>query len=766
MRHRLWPSVLGLLTLAACAIFAPAANAGTYWWSGAATAGSNGFSFPTTAGYNAWANHCETIAGSYVTDQRCILSWNTPANLDAVAGSWTGDYRHANPNFEMQIPVDGNGTTTYQGTSTRATFNRTWADMGAYAQIHLRAEANVSVSAASQDFNAGTFTIQLVDPYNPGVSFTSGHTGWKGPGGACVRYAASDAGSGVSATSLTNVTTGAVYENPGFDPGTVTTGVFNVDRNCVNVPAPGTGNYTIRAAVADKSGNGASVDTVMSFDTTAPAVGIPQFAAADVTNGQEFRGSNGQYRPSFSFTASDAHSGLASTQILLDGVVQSNTTSWTPGADLALGSHTLTVRATDAVGNQSSVVRTINVIDDVAPTFTVASPGATGDNEPVLDITAADDHSGVAPATYTVTVNGASLVATTATNRLQANIGALVNGTHTIVVTVKDAQNNTGQETITYEANSGDGTPAVPPDKLTGTYLFASPSGSINHGSDVRIAAVMAENGRPVPGRAEVHKDATTLAGKDLSQWGVVDMQVTITTEGPITLHPPSGSGLATETINYTYVPPNDNDLTGGTACDTNPSLPQCQTGGGGGGTGGDGGTGGTGGDGGSTTVIYCGTPNAPSNCKTPVPGTCSGPWSCNTVELCRGTTNLRCYNGLPVGDSGVKGVDRVAPRFNMKPIRMKKAWVLKRKQLRVRLWTSELSVVRTQTAGDRLRATASARRKWRVIGLRVNPRSAVYRQIKKAKPGSLVKVRVRVLVQDKAGNRTKNRWYTMKFRV
>jgi len=272
-----------------------------------------------------------------------------PANLDAGSGNMTGSYRQANSNFEQQMFVEGNGTTVVQGTTTTQSYNRQWADMASYLYIRvINTGAATTTSAGTVWFDSNGFNVALNDPYNPGLNILEGHGGWKGPGGACIRYGYGEAGSGLQATALSNVDTGAVYDNPGYGSAAITTGVFQNDRNCVGVGALPTGNYTFRASATDKSGNSVSNDFVVSFDTTVPAISAAKIAGAQMANGQVLRGSAGQYRPTFTFDYSDAHSGMAAVAMYLDGALVSNSSTFTPSANLALGNHTITVVATDA----------------------------------------------------------------------------------------------------------------------------------------------------------------------------------------------------------------------------------------------------------------------------------------------------------------------------------------------------------------------------------------------------------------------------------
>ncbi len=482
MRRLSVRSILPLVCALAVLVLPPSASAGSYWWTGTPAVGSNGFSWQQTGGWNPWGggSRCENSATTYPTGSYCQLVWNVPANLDPVSGSIQGSYRQANASFEQQMFVEGNGNTIIQGdTNTRA----------------YNTGPPASTSAGTVWFDAASMTINLVDPYAPGLNILEGYTGWKGASGACIRYGYGEAGSGLDATSLTNVNTGAVYDNPGYQSAAMTTGVFQNDRNCVGVPAPGTGVYTLRAAAVDKSGNYVSNDFNVSFDTTAPSLSNVMSGGTAVTDGRVFAGSGEGYRPAFSVTSSDAHSGLASVQAFLDGSLVANAASYSPPSNLALGNHTIMFRATDAVGNQAQVSRTFVVVDDVRPTVTVAEPTTNGSNEPILDVTATDDHSGVNTATWTVSVNGVQ-VPVTGTTRLQASLGRLANGTHTIIVRVRDNAGNERVTTIQHLANQDTYTPPSP----TGLFAITGPIVVYEDGS-FHLIALAVKDGRPLAGQ-------------------------------------------------------------------------------------------------------------------------------------------------------------------------------------------------------------------------------------------------------------------------
>ena len=553
----MWRSTTRILSTLACAmalcILPSTAAAGSYWWTGGVNAGSNGFSFSQTGGWNPWAggDHCENSATTYGTGSYCQLQWNFPANLDAVSGSWSGTYRQANSAFEQQMFVEGNGNTIVQGTTNTQSFNRQWSDMASYAYIRVvNTGAATNTSAGTVWFSAGGFTINLIDPYNPGLNILEGHGGWKGPGGACIRYGYGEAGSGLNSTSLVNVNTGAVYDNPSYASAAVTTGVFQNDRNCVGVPAPGTGVYTLRAAAVDKSGNYVSNDFNVAFDVTPPNISAPQAGGAAIANGQRFTGSAGQYRPAFRFDYSDDHSGMASVGIYLDGAHVSTSNTYTPASNLALGSHTITVVAADAVGNQASSVRTFIVADDVNPTLSVAAPAADGSNNPVLDVTAADDFSGINPATWSVKVNGAQLAVSATTNRLQVALGRLVNGTHAIEVRVTDQAGNTLIRTISHVAS----TDARTPPGLNGIYVITPPA-QVNEADTIRLLVAVVKAGRPQAGtRVDIKRGAQALADATVAADGYVEVPVRIDDAGDLTVTA-QNTGLPAQTVAFQFIP-------------------------------------------------------------------------------------------------------------------------------------------------------------------------------------------------------------------
>ena len=171
--HRTTPiarTILLLTTTLLLLALPRAAHAGSYWWTGTPSAGANGFSWEQSGGYNPWGggNRCETAPATIPTSGYCNLRWTVPAGLDALAGSISGSYRHNNAAFEQRNIVDGAGVTTLQGDSTVRAYTRQWPGMGGWLAIQLlNASTPQTVSGGTQWFDAGSFTINLVDPHAP-----------------------------------------------------------------------------------------------------------------------------------------------------------------------------------------------------------------------------------------------------------------------------------------------------------------------------------------------------------------------------------------------------------------------------------------------------------------------------------------------------------------------------------------------------------------------------------------------------------------------
>lgn len=123
------------------------------------------------------------------------------------------------------------------------------------------------------------------------------------------------------------------------------------------------GSYTVRAKALDASGNtGTVASSAFTVDTTAPPVPTITANPSNPSNTAS---------PSFSFT--DGEGGVT-FQCQLDGGGYSACTSPKSYTGVSDGSHTFSVKARDAVGNESAAASYTWTVDATAPTAAIAFP--------------------------------------------------------------------------------------------------------------------------------------------------------------------------------------------------------------------------------------------------------------------------------------------------------------------------------------------------------------------------------------------------------
>lgn len=122
------------------------------------------------------------------------------------------------------------------------------------------------------------------------------------------------------------------------------------------------GVYTIQGRVADNAGNVTNISQPIHIDSTPPVVGTPVLTGTT--------GLNGWYTSSVgvSVSATDATSGVASTQYSVDGGAWQTTTP-----TLLDGQHTVQIKVTDHAGNVSTASASAKV-DATPPISAFISP--------------------------------------------------------------------------------------------------------------------------------------------------------------------------------------------------------------------------------------------------------------------------------------------------------------------------------------------------------------------------------------------------------
>jgi len=201
-------------------------------------------------------------------------------------------------------------------------------------------------------------------------------------------------------------------------------------------------------------------------DTVAPTVTLTTTPAA-ATN---------HTTADFAFTTSETPAAM-DCRLDAAGWTACDTLTATRYPGLAEGSHTVTVRATDAAGNTGSAAYTWTV-DLTAPAaaFTAAPGALTNDTTPVFAVSAE------AGATLACSVDGAAFAACTSTPA----IPAVADGTHTLRVRATDVAGNSAviQHTWTQDsvrpqtALTGGPASSIAVNSASATFTFASQAGA------------------------------------------------------------------------------------------------------------------------------------------------------------------------------------------------------------------------------------------------------------------------------------------------
>jgi hypothetical protein len=218
---------------------------------------------------------------------------------------------------------------------------------------------NVQTSA----YNFTFFTVDTIAPVvqllqPPSAGFTTSAR-------PSISFSATDALTGV------NVSTAAIT----LDGQQVATGTlsFTPAANLTDGP------HTVSASVADRAGNVGSGGGSFTIDTQPPSPA----AISGISEGQVLKGT-----VPVSLSATDATSGVATIDLLVDGNVLAHTVPpfqlSLNSAAMADGNHTLTARATDVAGNVGAQGTAVHVVVDNVPisvSFTSPVQGASFNNQ-------------------------------------------------------------------------------------------------------------------------------------------------------------------------------------------------------------------------------------------------------------------------------------------------------------------------------------------------------------------------------------------------
>jgi len=395
-------------------------------------------------------------------------------------------------------------------------------------------------SSGTDIVNAGTQAI--TGGYTRGQTYTLDTSSPTAPTGLDM-----DGGSDSGTSTTDNVTSDntPTVSGAGAEPGSTVT-LYDSDGTTVlgTTTADGAGAWTItssalsdgvhtlKAKVTDDAGNTGAASTPLSvtIDTTAPsAPGTIDLDSGSDTGVSSSDNVTSDTTPTFNGTA-EANSTI--TLYDTDGTTVLGTTTadgsgnWTiTVSTLASGSHTLTVKAKDAAGNESGASSSFSVtIDTTAPNAptgldvlassdsgTSNTDNITSNNTPTVSGAGAEPGS-----TVTLYDTNGTTVLGTATADSSGNwsvtTSTLADGTHTLTAKVKDTAGNVGAAsssltvTIDSTAPGASGTPVL----ASGSDSGVSNADNITSDTTPTITGSGAEAGATV---TLYDTDGTTVLG-------------------------------------------------------------------------------------------------------------------------------------------------------------------------------------------------------------------------------------------------------------
>jgi hypothetical protein len=205
------------------------------------------------------------------------------------------------------------------------------------------------------------------------------------------------------------------------------------NNQTVSTPSDVTGSYYLWVIAKDTKGNETiKRSELFNLDNTAPVITLTGINPVTINAGSTYSDAGA--------TASDAHSGI-SGNVIVTGIVNVN----------VIGTYTVTYAISDKAGNEAvSVTRTINVVDNSAPTVAFGTNGnSTYAKNRNTTVTVSDTHSAIDISslkyqwsTNTTTPSEASF-STTFTNGGTISSPAGVTGGYYLWILAKDTKGNT-----------------------------------------------------------------------------------------------------------------------------------------------------------------------------------------------------------------------------------------------------------------------------------------------------------------------------------
>lgn len=417
-------------------------TSGTFMWDSTQTASGTGKTLTVTA-TDQVGNQASASVTVTVDNDAPSVSFSAPAQ-NALVSDTVNVEATANDSLSPLSSItltDSNGQVGSEGSSP-ASFSWDSSTVSEGTQT-------LNIEATDQQGNTATTTRTVtVDNSAPSSLDITSHSGGDQVSGTVNLTA--------SATDTNDVT--YTFEIDGTSVGSNKMG--DVSWNTTNFSD---GTVTLEVIAEDDAGNSTSTSINLTVDN-----GDPTASITDPNDGETASGD-----VAVNATSSDATTSVTSFTLSIDGTQVTSTSgsdinyTWdSDNGSWSDGPHTLTVEATDELGNTASESISVT-LDNTAPTASFSSPGSGDIVGGTIDVTADASDGGSGLSTLTLEDNNGQIGSvSSAPNTFSWDTTRVDDGSRTLTLTATDNEGNTTTETLmvtvdnTVPANVQFNTPA------------------------------------------------------------------------------------------------------------------------------------------------------------------------------------------------------------------------------------------------------------------------------------------------------------------
>lgn len=370
----------------------------------------------------------------------------------------------------------------------------------------------------------------VIDGVVPTVSLTAPSNGSTASSTVSLTATASDVGTGLAGVQFRVGTTSIGAED--------TSSPYTASWNSTAVAD---GSYTLHAVARDVAGNYATSSVTITVDNTAPAApGTPDLVASSDTGNSNSDNITASTTPQFTsscitgstvrfYQGGSTLIGTATCSATSSATIISSTT-------FTSGSHVVTARQSDAVGNQSVASTGLTVtIDSVAPAISITVPidGSYGFGTISLVASSSDSISSIYGVLFRNVNSGAQIGTedTTSPYVVSWDTTSTIDGSTVVRATATDIAGNTASTTVTVIVDNT--APAAPTSLDLATLSDTGASTTDNFTSDVTPdISTSCENSATV----RLYRAGSTLIGSGTCSSGAVTITSSTLAEGAHTI--------------------------------------------------------------------------------------------------------------------------------------------------------------------------------------------------------------------------------------